>query len=120
MQVNYEVILTIGRVAGLNSKASARFSLIEVKDGGADAVRGVAGKPIGGNCVCSVGGRCVQEPCAVWVWCLCCARACMETVMLKCQKRRHGGTSHEAWQTGTTKACDKGGQNKERGAYLEN
>lgn len=73
-----------------------------------------------GLCVCSVGGRCVQEPCAIWVRCLCFARACMETMMLERQKRRHGGTSHEAWQTGTTKACDKSGQNKQRGAYLGN
>jgi len=71
--------------------------------------------------VCSVGGRCVQQPCAVWVRCLCGARAGMSMMMmLKRRKGRQQGTSHRAWQTETWKACDKGGQEKQRGAYLWN
>jgi len=41
-------------------------------------------------------------------------------MMLKRRKGRQQGTSHRAWQTETWKACDKGGQEKQRGAYLWN
>lgn len=73
---------------------------------GVDAVGKVVVEPIDVY-VCRVGGRCVQQPCAVWVRCLCCASASMGDADERRRTSHPGQLARHGRQAGTQTACDE-------------